>query len=373
MPPRPQPARLWLRPADENREAVWCIVDGRRRISTSRGPSARGEAEKCLADYIAGKHDPAAFRCRPAHQTLIADVLSVYLDNVVGAKVRPPRVLARIARLIEWWGAKTIADISAATCRQYAAERTQGGARRDLEDLRAAIAYHATRGLHTGKAEIELPEKGKPRTRYFTRDEVARAVWYCWRHKRKQRPPRGRRKGELVESDFHDLRHIARFLLIGVYTGSRSAPILRASPYAASGRAFVDLESGIYYRLPEDMEQSDTKRSPTCRLPDGILAHMRRWKRKGLMRQFFVEFDGKPVKSIKTGWKTMVDGAKLDGRPTPHTTRHTCVTWQKQAGVPSFEVAGFVGMSEAMVDRVYGHHDPAFQNRARSSFGAHRR
>lgn len=367
MPPRAKPAHLWLRPASEDRAAVWCIVDGRRRLSTGCSEGESAEAEARLADYIAGKRNPAALRCRPAHEALIADVLSIYLDDVVSAKNPHKRVLARIDRLIDWWGQKTVADVSPATCRDYAASRKRGGARRDLEDLRAAIAYHASRGLHTGRAEIELPEKGKPRTRYFTRDEVARAIWYCWRHKRQQRPPRGARKGQLVESDFHDLRHIARFLLIGVYTGSRSTPILRASPYAAAGRAYVDLDSGLYYRLPEDFDEADNKRSPTCRVPDRLLAHMRRWRDRKLMRQFFVEFDAEPVKSIKTGWRTMVTGAKLTGRPTPHTTRHTCVTWLKQAGVPSFEVAGFVGMSEAMVDRVYGHHDPNFQNRARAA------
>lgn len=49
-------------------------------------------------------------------------------------------------------------------------------------------------------------------------------------------------------------------------------------------------------------------------------------------------------------------GAGAD--PTPHTLRHTCVTWPKQEGVPGFDVAGVTGMSKAMVDRVYGEHDP---------------
>ena len=34
-------------------------------------------------------------------------------------------------------------------CRRYEAERgNRGGARRDLEDLRAAINHHAKQGLH---------------------------------------------------------------------------------------------------------------------------------------------------------------------------------------------------------------------------------
>ncbi len=336
------------------------------RVSTGCGEGESAEAEARLADYIAGKRDPGAIRCRPAHEALIADVLSTYLDDVVSAR-KPAQTGAGAHRQADRLvGQKTVADVSPATCRDYAASRKREGparprgfARRHRPPCQPWPPY--------GRAEIELPEKGKARTRYFTRDEVARAIWYCWRHRRKQRPPRGARKGQLVESDFHDLRHIARFLLIGVYTGSRSTPILRASPYAAAGRAYVDLDSGLYYRLPEDFDEADTKRSPTLpgpRSPAGPLAAMagqeahaavlRRVRRRaGEEHQDRLADDG--------------GGRKLTGRPTPHTTRHTCVTWLKQAGIPSFEVAGFVGMSEAMVERVYGHHDPNFQHRARAA------
>jgi hypothetical protein len=35
-----------------------------------------------------------------------------------------------------------------------------------------------------------------------------------------------------------------------------------------------------------------------------------------------------------------------------------------QQGVDKWETAGFLGLSEAMVDRVYGHHRPDFQTNA---------
>ena len=35
-----------------------------------------------------------------------------------------------------------------------------------------------------------------------------------------------------------------------------------------------------------------------------------------------------------------------------------------QQGVDKWEAAGFLGMSEAMVDRVYGHHHPDFHTKA---------
>ncbi len=147
---------------------------------------------------------------------------------------------------------------------------------------------------------------------------------------------------------------------MGIYTGSRTAPILRASIYAASDRAYIDLDAGLYFRLPEDMEEADNKKAPVCRLPPQIVGHLRRWKDHGSIAQFVVEWRGSPVGSIKTAWAQAVQLAGLPGNPTPHTLRHTCVTWLKQRGVSSFEVGQFVGMSERMVEHVYGHHDPNY-------------
>lgn len=218
-----------------------------------------------------------------------------------------------------------------------------------------------------------LPKKGKPRPKYLTRDEVARLLWVCWRHRRVQIPPRGPRQGQTVESQgFYDLRHLARFILMGVYSGSRTAPILRASLRAAAGRAFLDLDAGLYFRLPEDVEEADNKKSPTSRISPRLMAHLTRWRDRGVIAQFVVEWNGRPVKSIKTAWKTATTLAGIEDA-TPHTLRHTAVTWLKQQGYSSFAVGGFTGMSEEMVERVYGHHDPAFQKDIAGGIGYRKR
>ena len=370
--PRPaKPARLWLRPARGSRDPVWIILDHGRQISTGCGPDAREQAERKFLEHLGTKHDPGAATKRRADQTPVSDVLSVYLDDVVPQQARPQKVAARIDRLLDWWGGMVLSEVSPATCRAYAKERTKGGARRDLEDLRAAINHHARRDLHSGYIEVALPEKGKPRTKYLTRSEVARLLWVCWRHTRDQIPPRGARKGQRVPSEeFYDLRHLVRFILMAIYTGSRTAPILKASIYAGPGRAFIDLDAGLYHRLPEDVIEAGNKRSPTSRLGDRILAHLRRWRDRRLMAQFVVEWQGRPVKSIKTAWKAAVRMAGLKGNPTPHSLRHTSVTWLKQRGVSSFDVAGFTGMSEKMVETVYGKHDPDYQRGVANAFGS---
>ena len=113
----------------------------------------------------------------------------------------------------------------------------------------------------------------------------------------------------------------------------------------------------MFYRRAEGARETN-KRQPPVRLPPRLLAHLRRWKERGIAASHVVEWHGKPVRSVKTGFASAVALAKLPGRVTPHTLRHTAATWLMQGGAPIWEAAGFLGMSPEMVERVYGHHHP---------------
>jgi integrase len=91
---------------------------------------------------------------------------------------------------------------------------------------------------------------------------------------------------------------------------------------------------------------------------------MRRWKAKNIIENCFVEFNGKPVKSVKKGFKSAVVLAGLIGKVSPHTLRHTAATWLMQRGVPIWEAAGFLGMSAETLQNHYGHHHPDFMHGA---------
>lgn len=407
MPRAAQPARLWLRPEINGRKAVWLIIDGGRQHSTGFGAEDRRGAEAALAEYIGDKHDPATSECRRAEFTPVSDVLSVYAREVVPGQRNPSKTAARLSALLQWWGARMLSEVTPETCRAYAAHRATapivqrsrrrkdgsaaemivqprkprsgGGARRDLEDLRAAIHHHARRQLHSGVIEVTLPQKGRARTKFLTANEVARLLWVCWRHTRDQVPPRGPRAGTRISSDsFHDLRHLARFILMGVYTGTRSGSILKASIKRGEGRAWVDLDNDMFFRLPEDQIEADNKRYPAVRMPRKLAAHIRRWRDKGIIDEHVVEWgrapgQRKPVASIKTAWGRAVKLAGIEGNPTPHTLRHTAVSWLKQQGRSSFDTGKFVGMSERMVEEVYGHHDPNYQRETADALGYGRR
>jgi integrase len=99
------------------------------------------------------------------------------------------------------------------------------------------------------------------------------------------------------------------------------------------------------------------------------------WSRKARAGQkdHFVKWQGAGVRSVKTAFKTAVALAKLPGKVTPHTLRHTAATWLMQAGVDKWEAAGFLGMSVEMLDRVYGHHHPDHLRTAARALGYGRR
>jgi integrase len=368
MPRRRKGARLWLRPARRKdgrviRSAVWIIIDGTKHIATGCLEDQAHEAEKRLAAYIADKYRPSRL-ARDVDQIDVADVLSIYLDDHGPSITDQPKLERTIGRLNEYWGGKKLSEVTASECRIYVRTRGKtGGARADLETLRAAINHHAKESLHYGTVRVTLPRKGPPRDRWLTRDEAAKLIRACWRYRERQTVHRGRHKGQTIATDKRPLQHLARFILIGIYTGTRASAIASASPYRDEGHSFVDLDQGIYYRLAIGRRETK-KRQPPAPIPPRLLVHMRRWVRRKIVSSHFVEWNGAPVKSVKTGFRHAVKLAGLWGKVTPHTLRHTAATWLMQRGVPIWQAAGYLGMSATMIERTYGHHHPGYMRGA---------
>jgi integrase len=102
------------------------------------------------------------------------------------------------------------------------------------------------------------------------------------------------------------------------------------------------------------------KRQPPVPIPPRLLAHLRRWHRVAPDAKHFVEFNGQPVASVKTAFKTAVRLAGLERGITPHTLRHTAATWLMQRGADPWQAAGYLGMSLDVLLNTYGHHHPDY-------------
>jgi integrase len=117
-------------------------------------------------------------------------------------------------------------------CRRYAAQRsTDAAARRELEDLRAAINYHRREGLCSQIVEVVLPRERPARDRWLTRSEAARLILAAWRYREVQ-------KGKAT--DRRSRQHIAKFILVALYTGTRASAVCGAALGAMMGRGWID-------------------------------------------------------------------------------------------------------------------------------------
>jgi len=300
---------------------------------------------------------PARRGPRSVDQIPVADVLNLYLRDIVPKHANPKATVRRIGRLATFFSAKFLSDINGQLCRDYAdAQNSESAARHDLEDLRAAINHHLREGLHNAAIKVVLPPKSPARERWLTRDEVAKLVRAAWRFKE---PYSGKRSK----------RHIARFILVGVYTGSRAGVIVQSALQREIGRPYFDLERGLFYRRPEGSVET-RKRRPTIPVPPPLLAHLRRWQRLG--SRYTVEWLGRPVKRVDESFRYLVADVGLEGHVIPHTLRHTAATWLMQAGADRWQVSGFLGLGMMTLEKVYGHHHPDHLSCVHEAFRRHR-
>jgi integrase len=152
------------------------------------------------------------------------------------------------------------------------------------------------------------------------------------------------------------LRHLCRFLLLGVYTGSRPGAVLNASWECGPGLSWIDTDRGVFHRYAEGERETD-KRQPTVRLAPGLLVHLRRWKRLDKWR------------GVKTALARACKLAGIEGGVTAYTLRHTAASWLVSKGLPTRKVADFLGTSDGMILAHYGHLAPDYQDEAALAIG----
>jgi integrase len=78
------------------------------------------------------------------------------------------------------------------------------------------------------------------------------------------------------------------------------------------------------------------------------------------------------VNRLNKAWRSVRRASGFGPDVVPHTLRHTCATWLAQRGVPTWEAAGYLGMTEKVVLEIYGHHHPDHQRNAVNAFGSPR-
>lgn len=260
-------------------------------------------------------------------------------------------------------GHLSVSAIKGSLRRRYHVERgvSSSTTRRELGVLQAAVNYCANEGHLLAAPLVWKPTAAPPRDRWLTRQEAA---WMI------------RAARSLVDG-----RHLASFILVSLYTGTRKGACLslRIDQPSISG-GWVDTKNGVMYRQPHGKVQTNKRQTP-ARLPRQILAHIRRWKANDC--HFVVEdYQGRRVGDIRKGWARAVsiaeemaaekeirinltyETAKGPAQITPHLLKHTAITWAMQRGADLWDAASFFGTSVATLEKTYGHHHPDHQSTA---------
>lgn len=384
MPRKTKGPRLYLRQGRNDARTGqkipdrWFIRDGAVEIGTGCGLERLADAERQLAKYIQEKWQKPVGDSDPS-RVLIADVLALYSVER-GASLRSDASTMKgfVTNLLLWWADRSLADVRRNTCDAYVQHRTSQPirhgatgrmvsaqtARRELEVLSAAIGYWDDEHHLARRPKVILPEKQESSREALTRKEAAALLWASLGHRRTAGSWTA-----LPGSSKTNRQHLRRFILIGLYTGSRAGVIKRLCWSESLHDPWVDLDAGIIYRRGRNERDSKTKRRPVVKLPRKLVAHLIRWRRqdseKGIAT--VLHHGGEPVASVRTGFSACVADAELNG-VTPHWLRHTSATWLMESGVDLWIAAGFLGMSIQTLERHYGHHRPDHQSAARKAF-----
>lgn len=357
MPRQKKSARLYLRERP-GANSIWEIRDGTLRIST--GTNSREDAERQFHAYLDHKYRPTG----PTQATdfTISKCLQLYAEEHAQFVSDPARIGYAIDALDAFWLDQPVSAISGQTCRDYANRRvtrhnkpaSAGTIRRELNVLQAALNHCYKEGYLITAPTVTLPKSPPPRERWLTRQEAA---WLL----------RAARNLNV------DGRHVAHFILHGLYTRSRKATILGMGiDHPSDDGGHVDTVNGILYRKPQGKIETKKRQRP-ARLPDRYRAFLRIQSRNG-KRYVVQDHKGRRLGDIRKGWARAIELAPqlaakkqiqidLSG-VTPHTLKHTAITWALQNGAKIWDAAGYFSTSVETLEKVYGHHSPDHQKTA---------
>ncbi|MBO4169562.1 tyrosine-type recombinase/integrase [Cereibacter azotoformans] len=323
------------------RRDPWHIRDGKKRIST--GETDRSKATAVLMDYIGKRKGATRAAAGPSAGT-VSDLLRAWADirreeNARSYETKWKYVVATIERHA---GRLTLPVVDKAWSRRYAKARYAEGVahatvRQELQVLSSAWKIaRGDRATYLDLPDFVLPPPSDPRDVFLTKDEARALLAAC------------------------EWPHIRLFIRIALATGGRPGAVL------ALKWPRVDFAAGIInLRSYKPSEAEHLKKAARVPIEEDVAEDLMA-AREAAQTDHVVEFRGRPMKSVRKAFATVVEKVGLDPEViTPHVLRHSAATWMAQAGVDMWQIAGFLGHRDTtMVMQVYGHHHPDYMRGA---------
>lgn len=308
---------------------VWYEEDGRRRryrLDADTLERAEAEARDVLLAETAGKDE-----------LTVETIWKAYSETVVGRPVHESMKYTGRS-VLPWFGAFRPDQIGVQDCKAYIADRRQAGIQdgtiwTQLGKLRTCLNWAEKTGLLERAPFIERPSKPAPKERYLTREEITRIL--------------------AVDC----APHIKLAIRLMLSTAARVTAVLELT----WGR--VDFE-----RRQINLRTGESQRKGRAVVPMTESLHAALLEvQKAALSDYVVEWAGRPVKSIKKGFKAAAVAAGLPD-VSPHVLRHTAAVHMAEAGVSMDEIAQFLGHSDSRITAsVYARYSPEHLRKAASA------
>jgi integrase len=295
-----------------------------RRFRRSLGTADAGLAEARAREYW------AAITAAPTER--IRDLWPVYVRDRMQEVARKDRFKATWTALQPHFGHRLGTAVSPDDCRAYHKARKKEGksdstVRTELELLRACL----NRTLGERAPVLWLPPASKPRNAWLTPEDVAKV------HADAKSP------------------HVALFIELAIATGARMSAVLDLTWDR------VDMENGFVDLMPAGRHVSNKQRAVVPINKRALKAL--RIAQEAALTDHVIEFNGKPVKSVKKALERISTRTGVDF--SPHVLRHTAGVWLAKKDVPMQKIAQYLGHTSTKVtERVYARYSPSFMRDA---------
>ncbi len=389
-------ATLWLR--ERPNGAFWCIRIGDEFISTGLPTDRREEAQIHLDEFVASS-SRSYLVGSPSEAVRVVDAIHwqamrnrAGIDEAAADRYRKGGVVCRLNILRPFWSGKSIGDISKLSIGRFVEHRCgalgvyasrdpvgETTAWADLVTLKTAvygfIKYHSL----SAKPEIKIPKFELRSIETLSRDDLARLLWTTLGYSWSVEEGRMVKAGTATSIRFKRLkrRHIARMILISIYTASKCECVtnLRWDASASNSESYIELEGGknLMFRLGNDAGAGKLEGVPLP-LNWRIVAHLKRWfeKDKEKKIEYVIAF-GKEATRMDNNpsitFKKMVKEAGLPPSTTMNCLPHSAASYLARRGdVKARSSSILVGIKLSDFMEKYKHLRPDFQEAVMAAF-----
>ncbi|MFN3277933.1 MAG: tyrosine-type recombinase/integrase [Paracoccus hibiscisoli] len=309
---------------------MWNDDDGTRRRYRLEAHTQK-DAEREARDLILRQTAP------PSGVT-VAQIWQTYQAEVEGR--RQAAKLAQVGKnVLPVFGHLNPDQITVDDCRRFISARRAVGRkdatiRTELGCLRTALSWGVKARVIRSAPRIEMPRTPPPRERYLDRHEVARLL--------------------AAAGD----PHVRLAVLLMLTTAGRIGALLELTWDR------VDLDRRLIKLATNDI--GPRKGRATVPINDTLMAALQTAEETSVSR-FVIEWGGRKVGSIKTGFNAAVKRAGID-HCTPHDLRRTAGRFMAEAGVPMEEIAQYLGHTNPAITRsTYARFSPEYLRSAASA------